>query len=96
MFPVDDVRRARPSRREFLLRALAVPAAAGLASMACSGAPQAVPPAPSPASDPPPPPREFAPPAPSDAQNASLVAVRSFQLADGIEPALVFRVLGGR
>lgn len=80
---------AGSSRRHFLARTLLIPAAVGLGS-ACSGAPQAVQPAPSPGVAPPPPP----PPDPAEAgaRNPNLAAIREFKLGEGLEPAFVFHV----
>jgi len=82
-----DAPGAAVPRRRFLACALALPAAAAL--HACSGAPQNVPPA-----APPP----FAPlpePAPA-ASPPELDDLRAFRLAEGIEPAVVFRAAWGR
>jgi hypothetical protein len=86
-----DPRPRRASRRTFLVQALVLPAAsAGLSALACSGAPQGVPPAPPPPASPDPAPS----PPPEPERNPDLVALRSFHLAEGIEPALVFRGQG--
>jgi hypothetical protein len=77
-----------PGRRRFLLGAVALPAAAALD--ACSRAPQNVPPAPVPPIAPMP-----APPA-SRGGALQLDDLRAFRLAEGIEPAVVFRASWGR
>jgi hypothetical protein len=87
--PHSDEPAARPSRRDFLLRAIALPAAVGLGSAACSGAPQSLPAPPSPSVAPPPPPPDAAD---AGARNPNLAAIREFKLAEGLEPAFVFHV----
>jgi hypothetical protein len=79
------------SRRRFLLAVLALPASAALG--ACSGAPQNVPPAvPAPIA---PMPEPVAPPSPRGSA-LRLDDLREFRLAEGIEPAVVFRASWGR
>jgi hypothetical protein len=80
-----------PSRRRFLVTAAAVPAA-----LACSGAPQNVPP-PRAAAGAAALPRsvaeaaERAPAARDEPRDPGLAGLRSYRLADGIEPAFVFQ-----
>jgi hypothetical protein len=82
---------ATRGRRSFLLGALALPAAAALG--ACSGAPQNVPPA----APPPIAPMPAAAVPPAQRESAlQLDELREFRLAEGIEPAVVFRASWGR
>jgi hypothetical protein len=75
-----------PSRRDFLrLAALAPLAAAGCATVHASPSTPAAPPAAAP-------PATATPPAGPD----PLLALRAVPLAASVEPALVFRALGGR
>ncbi len=90
---MSRVHHARPggSRRRFLVGVLALPASAALD--ACSGAPQNVPPAaPAPIAPMP----EAAAPAPARGRALQLDDLREFRLAEGIEPAVVFRASWGR
>jgi len=83
---------AARGRRRFLLGALALPAAAALD--ACSGAPQNVPStAPAPIA---PMPAAAAAPAAPRGSPLQLDDLRAFRLAEGIEPAVVFRASWGR
>jgi hypothetical protein len=92
MMPRQHEPGVAPGRRRFLLGALTLPAAAALGG--CSGAPQNVPSAAAPPIAPLPPTAAATPASRGSALH--LEELREFRLAEGIEPAVVFRASWGR